>query len=239
VAALTEQPKWVPAEFRGAARVLHRRLCETDNLVEVTLRAMRPLKERLARHPFRPLRQETLVDAKRTWLKEMPAFGSLARFCKIEDRWQPKFYELHLGASRFGREDWVVPTDGVLVILIGATVRHGYLSLRAVILATVSMHALGRRYERGRRDEASVFDDLSTLAFRYPDLIETTDSWNCPAGDGTWTGYAVRAGDDAALNVTTFLADNMTPPAAGQVGDLEKLIGAMPALRFHEPGAVA
>src|ERR1700750_527397 len=34
----------VPAEFRGAARVLHQRLCETDNLVEVTLRAMRPLK---------------------------------------------------------------------------------------------------------------------------------------------------------------------------------------------------
>jgi hypothetical protein len=236
---VTEPPKWVPAEFRGAARVLHQRLRETDNLVEVTLRAMLPLKERLRRHPFKPLRENTLIDAKRTWLKEMPAFGSLARIAKIEDRWQPKFYELRLGASRFGREEWTDPTDGILVILIGATVKHGYLSVRAVVLATVSAHALGRRYERGRRDEASVFDDLATLAFKYPELIEMTDHWNCPAGDGTWTGYAVRAGDDAALNVSTFLADTMTTAPSGPSGDLEKLIGAMPALRFHEPGAAA
>jgi hypothetical protein len=236
---VTEQPKWVPAEFRGAARVLHQRLCETDDLVETTLRAMRPLKERLKRHPFKPLRQDTLIDAKRVWLKDMPAFGSLDRFCKIQDRWQPCFYELRLGASRFGRDDWADPTDGVLVILIGATVRNGVLTIRAVILATVSAHALGRRYERGRRDEASVFDDLSTLAFNYPDLIETTDFWNCPAGDGTWTGYAVRAGTDAALNVSTFLADTMTPPLSGPSGGLEKLIGAMPELRFHETGTVA
>jgi hypothetical protein len=200
---------------------------------------MRPLKERLARHPFKPLRENTLIDAKRTWLKEMPAYGSLARFCKIEDRWQPRFYELRLGASRFGRDDWVVPTDGILVILIGATVKHGLLTIRAVILATVSAHAMGRRYERGRRDEASVFEDLSTLAFNYPALIEATDSWSCPAGDGTWTGYAVRAGDDAALNVTTFLADTMTLPPSGPSGDLEKLIRAVPELRFHEPGAAA
>jgi hypothetical protein len=231
---VTEPQKWVPAEFRGAARVLHQRLCETDNLVEVTLRAMHPLKERLKRHPFKPLRQDTLIDAKRTWLRDMPAFGSLARFCKIQDRWQPCFYELRLGASRFGRDDWVVPTDGVLVILIGATVRHGVLTIRAVILATVSAHALARRYERGRRDEASVFDDLSTLAFNYPTLIETSDWWNCSVSEGTWTGYSVRAGTDAALNVSTFLADTMTPPPSRPVGELEKLISAMPELRFHE-----
>jgi hypothetical protein len=105
---------------------------------------------------------------KRIWLKDMPAFGSLASFCKIEDSWQPCFYELRLGASRFGRDDWVAPTDGILVILIGATVKYGALTVRAVILATVSAHALGRRYERGRRDEASVFDDLSTLRSSTP-----------------------------------------------------------------------
>jgi hypothetical protein len=79
----------------------------------------------------------------------------------------------------------------------------------------------------------------TTLAFKYSDLIEMTDHWNCPAGDGTWTGYAVRAGDDAALNVSTFLADTMTPPPSGPMGDLEKLIGSMPELRFHEPSAAA
>ena len=192
-------------------------------------RALGPLRERLKRYPRKPVRPETLVDARRIWQREMPACGSLARFCKIEDRWQPCFYELRLGASRFGREDWSEATDGVLVVLIGATVTNGVLRVRAVILATVSAHALGRRYERGRRDEASVFDDLSTLAFKYPDLIETSDRWNCSVGDGTWTGYSIRAGTDAALNVTTFLADHMPVLPSGPIASLETLIGSMHA----------
>ena len=33
-------PRWVPAEFRGMALVLHQRLAETDGLVDVALRAL-------------------------------------------------------------------------------------------------------------------------------------------------------------------------------------------------------
>jgi hypothetical protein len=228
----------LPAEFRGAARLLQRRLAETDNQVDIALRALRPIKERLARYPRKPLRPETLIDAKRIWQREMPAFGSLARFCKIEDRSRPMFYELRLGAARFGRDGWSASTDGMLITLIGASVANGKLTVRAVIISTVGMHALARRYERGRRDDASVFDDLSTLAFNYPDLIETADRWNCYVGDGTWTGYPAMAGRDAALNVTTFLGETMPVLPAGPVADLESLIAGMPSMRFHEGGCL-
>jgi hypothetical protein len=227
----------VPAEFRGVARVLHQRLAAADLLVDVALRALRPIKDRLARHPWKPLRQETLIDARRIWLRDMPAFGSLARIAKIEDRSHPSFYELRLGASRFGRDDWRESTDGAVLALIGATVAGGRLTVRALVLATVSQHALARRYERGRRDDASVFDDLSTLAFRYPDLIQTSDRWNCPVTDGTWTGYPAMAGCDAALNVTTFLADTMPVLPAGPTTDLESLVADLPALRFQDAAA--
>jgi hypothetical protein len=166
----------------------------------------------------------------------MPAYGSLARYAKIEDRRGPSFYELRLGASRFGLEEWDVPTDGLLVILIGAAMVGGWMRMRAVILATVSAHALTRRYERGRRDDASVFEDLTTLAFAYPSLVDTTDNWNCPAGDGVWVGYSVRAGGDAALNVSTFLADTMLAPAPGPSGDLATLVATMPVMTFREAG---
>ena len=51
---------------------------------------------------------------------------------------------------------------------LGASVAKGRLRVAAPILATVTLHALGRRFERGERDVASVFRDLETLAASFP-----------------------------------------------------------------------
>ena len=115
---------------------------------------------------------------------------------------------------------------------LGASVAKGRLRVAAPILATVTLHALGRRFERGERDVASVFRDLETLAASFPRLIETGDRFVCPAGDGAWVGHIAFAGRDVSLAVQTYKPEPLCPQPAGPPRDIESLLATLPALSF-------
>jgi hypothetical protein len=120
-----------------------------------------------------------------------------------------------------------------LVVLLGANVAKGRLHVAAPILATVTLHALGRRFERGERDVGSVFRDLEILAASFPRLIETGDQFVCPAGDGCWVGHIAFAGRDVSLAVQTYKPEPLSAHPAGPPRDIESLLATLPALSFE------
>jgi hypothetical protein len=67
-----------------------------------------------------------LIDARRGW-ESLPSFGSLGRSVHIEDARAPKFMELRVGPTRYTAPGWDVPSDGVVICLLGATVVNGSL----------------------------------------------------------------------------------------------------------------
>jgi hypothetical protein len=220
-----------PPEFTGMARLLRQRLAEQDELVDMAISALRPIRDRLRRHPKKPIRDETLLHAKRAW-ERLPAFGSLGRTCDIRDARAPRFHELRAGPTKFSGPDWQHPTDGIVVVLIGASVQGGSFRVSAPILAVLSAHALARRYERGQRSDLSVLADLEVLATSFPRLIETADRFNCPVADGTWTGNVAMAGHYVALNVATFLPETLPALPAGPPRDIETLLASLPRIAF-------
>jgi hypothetical protein len=99
------------------------------------------------------------------------------------------------------------------------------------MIFTLTMHALGRRLERGRRDIEAVFADLAELAWRFPTLIEA-EQFRCPCPDGTWVGNAALCGGrDVALSVATFHPE-ILPMLPTAPRDIESLLATLPALSF-------
>jgi hypothetical protein len=168
-----------------------------------------------------------LIDTARAW-RTLPAFGSLARKVDISDPRHPHFLELRLGASRYALDGWQEPTDGLVLVLLGVSVARGKLVVRAPQLATLSLHSLARRYQRGQPSDASVLDDISQLAWEYPRAVEG-ELFNCVAGDGTWTGHTARAERDLVLHVQTYL-DGTKPALPAGIRDLESLLPRLPML---------
>jgi hypothetical protein len=221
-----------PPEFLGQARLLRQRVAATDDLVEPTMkRALRPIRERLARHPRKPLRESTLIDARRVWLQQMPGYGRLGAFCDIKDRYAPAFYELRLGAVRFSCDGWDEAADGLVVSLVAAKVKRGKLTVDPALLATISLHCLGRRIQRGwDRSDDAVFSDLGDLAYRYVDLVDGGgDRFSLAVSDGQWAGSLLVLDDRVTLFAQTFLdADGVTLPARRPDHDICALLASLP-----------
>ena len=84
-------------------------------------------------------------------------------------------------------------------------------------LVHVSLHAIGRRSQRGLdATEAAILHDLRALGVAHHTLADRPDGapFAVPASGGAWRGNVQlvrdpRAGYDKALAVRTFMADKI------------------------------
>jgi hypothetical protein len=195
----------VPREYVGRARDLLRRLSAADARIEPAVRGvMAPLLRRLDRHPV--LRRDMLVDAERRWRNAVPALGRLAMEVDGENLRAPCFIELRVVCGVFHAATW--PDDGqepgVLVGWHAVEFDQGSVASRFVSLAAVSLHALARRYQRGRdTSETAIFADLARLADNFR-LVVTLPRFAIAVPGGTWVGEPMNTGEATVLAVRTY-----------------------------------
>jgi hypothetical protein len=196
--------------------------------------AMAPLKARLKRHPGKPLRPDTLIDARRVW-RSLGGYGHIGCSADIEDRYQPHFTLMRISAIRLSTALWNGDAnDGVAVSMVTTRVVGGQLITRPVIMAAASLHGLGRRIERGwNRDDEAVFSDLAELGWHFPKMLnDVGERFLVPVNGGQWAGsMLVLDGLPSAL-ASTFLNDGQpdvpVPRAVDQ--DIEALAASLPEM---------
>jgi hypothetical protein len=195
----------VPREFIGRARDLLKRLGEADARIEPAVRAvMMPLLRRLDRRPV--LRRDMLIDAERRWRNLVPAFGRLAMEVDGENLRSPCFIELRVvrGVSR--RATW--PDEGqepgVLVGWHAVEFDERAMASWFVSLASVSLHALARRYQRGwDTSDTAIFAELAVLAHDFRQAV-ALPRFAVAVPGGAWVGEPMNAGESMVLAVRTF-----------------------------------
>ena len=118
----------------------------------------------------------------------------------------PCFIELRVVCGVFHSAAW--PDDGqepgVLVGWHAVEFDQGSVASRFVSLAAVSLHALARRYQRGRdTSETSIFADLAGLADDFRQVV-TLPRFAVAVPGGTWVGEPMNTGEATVLAVRTY-----------------------------------
>ena len=227
-----------PAEYLGLARALRWRVAAVDGVITPVLdRALAPLQARLQRHPRRPLREASLIDAARVW-RSTPAYGRIGQSIDISDPRNPAFRELRVSAVRFSCDLWDGgDADGLAISLIMARRVRGRMELDPRILGAASLHAIARRIERSRdRSDTAVFEDLAVLALRWPQMIDHgADEFVLAAGDeGRWAGRLARLDGNVAALAQTWLSDvhAVTVPEPASMS-LDELIDSLSGMEVR------
>jgi hypothetical protein len=117
------------------------------------------------------------------------------------------------GEGRFA--DW--PDDGqepgLLVGWFTVEFDEQGAASQLVSLAFVSLHALARRYQRGRdTTEAAIFADLAALESGFRRVI-TSSRFTVPVPGGAWVGEVANADGSAHLAVRTYYDVDSGAPA--------------------------
>jgi len=182
----------VPAEFVGKARTFRSRIEAADTIaIRVIQTTSRMLTDRMQRHPVP--RPEILAAVSRAWRVVMPPTGRISQeltldrkaLCIVETRLCPQRYHV----SAWEADAW---EPGVAVVRLSLRIApYTRLSLSIQNLCCASLHALGRRFERGcQRTDDAIIADLAALAAAHEALVEQPEgsSFDLPVADGRWLG---------------------------------------------------
>jgi hypothetical protein len=189
----------VPVEWIGRARQLRTRCAAGWNAAEPEMtKLLAPLRPRpgfLPQPTHRYLRRVALA-----W-RDLPSAGRLRLRCSFE-KGVLRITELRAIPMRITSAAWTEAEPAIAIALIAVTVAPPTLTEHPVVLASVGMHAIARRYERGSRDDGSVLDDLLELA---RDVVGGQNAdITVPTADGCWV---CRRYADNSLVARTFLAE--------------------------------
>jgi hypothetical protein len=149
---------------------------------------MAPLaRRRLKSRIFRP---GDLIDAERQF-RALPSAGRLS--LRIDrDKHGLKIEELRCAAGKIRFAEWAGdaadPDIGVMKIELQA-VSWGQCFVAGDLVASLSLHALGRRFQRGfRTDDESILSEFRSMARCHPDIIQTPGDFSIPGDGGLWVG---------------------------------------------------
>jgi hypothetical protein len=188
--SLTLDRPRVPVEYIGLARDLIRRVDRQDDKVRAVLCVCSlPLIGRKRRR--QTLRSENLAEAARHWRMEMPVFGRLGEQRLGLGPKHLHLEQIRLVAASKQRQEWNRSEDGLSLSRVVIRADDHHIDTRISVLVNVSMHALGRRYERGgARTDDTVMADLQALTTAYPDTIRRPldSEFKISAGSGFWIG---------------------------------------------------
>ena len=194
----------VPYEHLGLARDIRRRI-DKDALAwgDRADALLKPLKAGAK------VSRVTLVRAYHAWRK-LPAAGRLGPLTitlgttglRIEES------RLYAGQIALNRQSWSDHEDVVDIrrVMLNLTLLH-YTS-DVLLLATIGLHALARRCERGTTSGLTpILADLQTLGEAYAKVLQGPNSFRIPvASGGHWRGVVMRSPDSRPqLTVRTFV----------------------------------
>jgi len=169
-------------------------------------RADRGNNAALPRGASRRLRKVDLVRLFHGW-KKLPASGRLGALTITLDADQVKISELRLYPGRIIRPRWQDCEDTLDVRQVRIALTTGGCAGEAVTLASVGLHALARRCERGSSGGLSpILADLQTLGAAYQRVLQGPNIFRVAVPGGEWVGI-VLAGPDSRpqLTVRTFI----------------------------------
>jgi hypothetical protein len=200
----------VGAEFTGLARMFRSAVKAEDKQVDVALAMITtPLRARLRRHPR--LRPEAPMGTLRTWAESMPTSFRLGHPRIAHHKTEFAIAEHRLSASWISDRSWGddAPQErGVSICKLTFAAQRGKLVKTWQPLATVSLHALGRWFERsGERDQSALVRDLALL------IAASDEAEKIDTPGGFWLGAVINAVDDVAKkgvklrNVRTWISD--------------------------------
>jgi hypothetical protein len=183
-------PSRLGAQWTGLARLFRGQCKAEDSAYDAALLPIvRPLKARLAHHTR--LRHEQVAQAERVYRSTVPSRFRVGEIEVIRDRDAFRIAETRITpawfhASLWNDENYKEP--GCAVCKFALFIEKGRLRQTLTPIAVASLHALGRRLERGRgRDQAAMIRDLSLLAY-----AEERDEVETPEAEGRWIGYPVQ-----------------------------------------------
>ena len=188
----------VPAEFIGLARAFRNEVRATDIQMDKALATIcKPLKARLARTT--KLRAAMLPDFGRSYQQSIPERYRIGTITAARDRVEFAITETRLVVSWLIDDAWNNPgarEQGVTICKFTLYVRGGKLRQYWTPLCNVSLHAIGRRLERGcDRSSEALTRDLARLA-EAGDDGERVDTEG-----GFWLGSMTNASNSGTGNV--------------------------------------
>jgi hypothetical protein len=196
----------VPRQFWGMARSFRDRMLAAENVSAPEINRLSVLVG--VQNP----REKLLGAIERRW-GAIPNDALLALTIK-RDRGKMTILDFRLGAVRILHipEHGDVDQLAVTIKMITVDITRECSDFSAVAVADVSLHALGRFYERARpADDNEVKEALWQLIAKAPKSIAEMGPFEIPVGEhGRWTGifrpYEDRNGAPGiTLNVKTYL----------------------------------
>ncbi len=201
----------VPREYMGLARQFYRDAAADFDASDIAFQGIfKPTLDRLSRYPTRKLRDSEFRRLADAW-QAMPDKFRLAFIAVIDQRGRAgKIAEFRLGTAKLHNPGW---DKGVTepTLMVGATILqvplHRGKLMQCYTRATISLHALARRMQRGvDRSQQAILNDMKALvhadlnnAEKYPE----DEEFRIPAGNGAWLGVTAPV-DDVEDGKTTM-----------------------------------
>jgi hypothetical protein len=225
----------VPVEFVGLARAFRRTVGQSAACFK---RDMEELVETITREMNRPrraankLRDNIRAEIRRGWLA-LPNRHRFILYCLDETprlgRGRLDLHAIRLTTMDTSAADWDNSEPGILLIRTRLSLDRKEVAVTPMPIASLGLHALARRYERGRdRSEAVLLNDLWSIVLtitgvlpgrpdeeRGASLSNGRHVWRgaCPSGE--WRGAIAtvhvcngdKTSDHVIPMIRTFIAD--------------------------------
>jgi hypothetical protein len=207
----------VPAEFVGLARQFRREADREEGEIIAALDPIiEPINQRLHRYPERQLREGVFRHLADVW-QSLPHDYQLAFRARTDPRGRRgQIIEVRVHAVTMLSDKWDPDAIEPTISLTSHCVEVPLVDRPATqTIASISLHALARRYERGcDRAHHAVLDDLRSIirANINDEKSHPTDQpFRIPTQRGVWvgqtTGVNIEGKPIVQFVVRTFLAD--------------------------------
>jgi hypothetical protein len=210
------EPTPIGAEFFGRARDLRRRIAAEDAQYDASVKELiEPIRDRLRRYPRRSPRPEMLAALVQSW-RFMPCRDWRLDLSAKLDKHRVTLTERRLIASLLKPNDdpdWRGVEQDVGVVVVRMSVDRHRAELATRCVATLSLHALARRFQRGQDgDVAAVLHDINLAASAASGELTPGAGYRVRTDDqgGGWRGRAINHGladgtSRVVLSIRTWL----------------------------------
>jgi hypothetical protein len=197
----------VSAEYVGKARAFRASMVAAATGVGPAMRAICRQSFELYRQRNSPLRPEQIISIEKQW-RSIPAGGCL-RLNIHRDKRSITIEDTRIAATTSNSSEWGDASETSICLVensLELTKRRA--ESGATILAALSLHALGRWFQRARvTDPTSMMRDLTLVVNAVPDLVEKDDEVLVPSiNGGSWRGaIAYTRKGQRVVNIRTFV----------------------------------
>jgi hypothetical protein len=198
----------VPAEFLGKARVFRANMISAVSGVGAQMAAIRDYSFGLYKRRNSPPRPWHLLEIEQKW-RSMPAAGCL-RLAVQRDKRSMLIADTRITAAKAKNLEWGGASEiSICLVESSLALSKRQVETKAATVAAVSLHAMGRWYQRAfATNDYAMMHDLALVVTAASALVtEAADAVRVPSPNGgSWRGAVVETLEgNRIVNVRTFL----------------------------------